>query len=38
MVITVVALRDQHGVPYGATAWRSTGKQRRQYQEGAVND
>lgn len=37
MVITVVALRDQHGVLHGATAWRSTGKQRRQYQEGVVD-
>ncbi|HEY9413365.1 MAG TPA: hypothetical protein VIQ30_01290 [Pseudonocardia sp.] len=38
LVVTVVALRDQHGVLHGATAWRSNSKQRRQYQEGAVDD
>ena len=38
IVVTVVALRDQHGVLHGATAWRSNSKQHRRYQEGAVDD
>jgi len=38
MVITVVALRDRDGTLHGATAWRTTGKPRRQYLEGAADD
>ncbi|MGH4019415.1 MAG: hypothetical protein ACRDT0_09310 [Pseudonocardiaceae bacterium] len=38
LLITVVALRDQHGVLHGATAWPTTGKQRRQYREGRTDD
>lgn len=38
MVITVVALRDGRGVLHGATAWRTTGKPRRQYWEGGSDD
>lgn len=38
MVITVVALRDPDGVLHGATAWRTTGRPRRQYREGRSDD
>lgn len=38
MLITVVALRDRHGVLHGATAWHTTGRQRRQYREGRTDD
>ncbi|MGH3612701.1 MAG: hypothetical protein ACRDRK_08905 [Pseudonocardia sp.] len=38
MVITVVALRDPHGVLHGASAWRTTGRPRRQYREGRSDD
>ena len=38
MVITVMALRDQVGVLRGATAWRTTGRPRRQYREGRFDD
>lgn len=38
MLITVVALRDSHGVLHGASAWRTTGKPRRQYWEGRSDD
>lgn len=38
MVITVVALRDPQGVLHGASAWRTTGKPRRQYWEGRPDD
>jgi hypothetical protein len=33
IVITVVALRDAHGVQHGATAWRTRGAALRQYRE-----
>ena len=38
MMITVVALRDRDGTLHGATAWRTTGKPRRQHLEGAADD
>lgn len=38
MVITVVALRDHQGVLHGASAWRTTGKPRREYWEGRSDD
>jgi len=38
MMITVVALRDPQGVLHGASAWRTTGKPRRQYWEGRSDD
>lgn len=38
MVITVVALRDPHGVLRGATVSRTTGRPRRQYREGRSDD
>lgn len=38
MVITVVAQRDRHGVLRGATAWRTSGRQRRRYREGLADD
>ena len=38
MVITVVALSDPDGVLHGATAWRTTGRPRRQYMEGRSDD
>lgn len=38
MVVTVVALRDKNGVLHGASAWRTTGRARRQYREGRADD
>lgn len=38
MVITVVALRDSHGVLRGATAWKTRGAPLRQYLEGGSDD
>jgi hypothetical protein len=34
MVITIVALRDRHGVLHGASAWKTRGAPLRQYLEG----
>jgi hypothetical protein len=38
MVITVVALRDVHGVLHGASAWKTRGAPLRQYREGGSDD
>lgn len=38
MVITIVALRDRHGVLHGASAWKTRGAALRQYVEGKDDD
>lgn len=38
MVVTVVALRDTHGVLHGASAWKTTGAALRQYLEGKTDE
>lgn len=37
-VITIVALRDKAGVLHGASAWKTTGAPRRQYEEGQTHE
>lgn len=37
-VLTVVALRDRHGVLHGASAWKTRGAALRQYREGSGSD
>jgi hypothetical protein len=38
MLITVVALRDRHGVLRGASAWQTRRAAWRQYTEGRTDD
>ncbi len=38
MVVTVVALRDAHGLLHGASAWKTTGAALRQYLEGKTDE